>query len=92
MKSLVITQCTVKKNKDLLTGPAKDMYVGRMFSYLVKKTQEKGDDLIIISAKYGVVLPTKIIEHYNTRLQYVADVDRIKEQVHQRLTEILSLQ
>jgi hypothetical protein len=90
-KVLVITGCTKEKlaYNDSLRVPAKKMYHGRLFKTVRNYCEAKGFDYVIISAKYGLILPDDIIGGYEKVLRTKEDVKNIQPQVEEKLRPLL---
>jgi len=90
-KVLIITGCTKKKlsNTPALKIEAKKLYQGRLFKNVRKYAERMEFDYVIISAKYGLVLPHEIIGGYEQRLSTKEDVERIRSTVEERLAPLL---
>lgn len=90
-KVLVITGCTKEKlgYNNSITAVARDMYKGRLFTVARRFCEKRGYDFVIISAKYGLVMPEETIAGYEKMLQNKRDVAEIRSEVESRLAEIL---
>ena len=61
--------CSQKKNPSIKPMKAIDRYTGLFFKVLKKHNPKlKNLDIIIISAKYGFLLPETLIENYDLKL------------------------
>ena len=90
-KVLVLTGCTKSKtgyNAQTKTN-ADSLYTGRLFKAVKLYVKLRNFDLKIISAKYGLIDSDERIEGYEQALKTQKDIDRIKPQVTDRLTQIL---
>lgn len=68
-KNLLIMSCSQRKNPSIEPMKAIDRYTGVFFNVLKKNNPELKDlDLIIISAKYGFLLPGCLIENYDMKM------------------------
>ena len=68
-KFLLIMGCSQKKNPSIEPMKAIDKYTGLFFKVLKKNNSELKDlDVIIISAKYGFLLPGTLIENYDMKM------------------------
>ena len=66
---LLIMGCSQKKNPSIGSMKAIDRYTGLFFKVLKKNNPElKNLDIIIISAKYGFLLPETQIENYDMKM------------------------
>jgi hypothetical protein len=66
------------------------MYQGRLFKAVKEYAETMGFDYVIISAKYGLIFPDKIIEGYEKVLQTKEDVEKIRPIVEEKLRPILN--
>jgi cytoplasmic iron level regulating protein YaaA (DUF328/UPF0246 family) len=84
---LILTSCT--KNKlgydDSQRSEAQEMYQGTLFKKVKTYAEAMDFDYRIISAEYGLLLPTDPINGYNKRLKTTADVDNIRSNVEEKL-------
>ena len=73
---LVITSCSKKKEQK--ASRAEDLYKGQFFLGVKKFCEKNSFDLMILSAKYGLI-KDEIIEPYEQRLQYTKkDINRLR--------------
>lgn len=88
---LVITECTKEKlgYDSSVRAPANKMYQGRLFKTVRNYCESRGFDYVIISAKYGLILPEEIIEGYEMVLKTKEDIERIRPKVEEKLRPIL---
>ena len=67
-RRLLIVSCSARKLKENRT-PAWNLYDGTAFRTLKKTEREFGIptdlDILILSAKYGLIFPTAVIDHYD---------------------------
>jgi hypothetical protein len=88
-KVLILTSCT--KNKlgydDTHTSQAQDMYQGTLFKKVKMYADIMHFDYRIISAEYGLLLPTDHINGYNKRLKTAKDVKEIQGGVEEKLLD-----
>jgi hypothetical protein len=91
-KVLVVTQCTKRKlsYNASIKAPAKKMYRGKLFEAIREFCESKKFDYVIISAKYGLLLPEEIIEGYEKVLRTREDIEAIRPLVEQRLKPLLT--
>lgn len=72
MSSLLVQSCSATKRNADNPVQAIDLYDGYFFKIIKKAVRadqfERGLDIIIISAKYGVVEPDEEIEYYDRRM------------------------
>lgn len=87
-KTLVILNCTKSKNRG--RWEARKLYdksaIFRKFKDYCKKYQY---DYIIISAKYGVLFPTSIIEYYDKTLKNKKDINELAQKLKTSLPKII---
>lgn len=73
IKCLLIISCSQRKK--IIEGKVKawDLYDGVIFGMLKKIEREKGLpenlDILILSAKYGFIRPSEVIEYYDYRIK-----------------------
>lgn len=72
MASLLIQSCSATKKLVDTAVPAIDLYDGYFFR-IIKKAMREGRfspniDILILSAKHGVVEPDDVIDHYDRRM------------------------
>ena len=79
MTSLLIQSCSATKNEVETPVPALELYDGYFFRIIKKAVHagrfERGIDILIISAKHGVVEPDDEITNYDQRM----DTERASE-------------
>jgi hypothetical protein len=90
-KTLIITGCTKKKlnNSPSLKAPAKEMYQGRLFKKVRAYAEAMNFDYLIISAKYGLLQPSDVIEGYEKMLKTNKDVENIRPSIEKSLLPLL---
>ncbi|MDG6250792.1 tRNA-guanine transglycosylase DpdA [Methanocalculus sp.] len=90
-RTLVITACTKKKAPidPLMTVPAKDLYQGTIFKKVQEYCNGKGFDYVIISARFGLLLPDDEVWLYEKFLKTKQDIEEIRPRVENKLAEIL---
>lgn len=70
MKTIIFVSCGAKKKKTSVR--AKDMYISNLFrkalGYAERLSLKTNAEVYILSAKYGLLEPTHIIEPYNCTL------------------------
>lgn len=74
MGQIAIMSCGSKKGKD--PGPAIDLYKGVLFMKHRQWAEAFCDEIWIISAKYGLIEPSKIIDPYEISLRDFKKKDR----------------
>lgn len=91
-KVLVITECTKKKAgyNAFTKRVAEEMYQGRLFKWVKRYCHAMRFDYVIISAKYGLIFPSEVVEGYEKVLRTREDVEMIKPQIEQRLKSIVN--
>ena len=90
-RTLVITGCTKKKlNIDpLRIVPAKDLYQGTIFKKVREYCSRKGFDYVIISARFGLLLPDDEVWLYEKVLKTKQDIEEIRPRVENKLEDLL---
>jgi hypothetical protein len=89
MAELIVIQCGGKKiwddNPDKGPTPAKDAYVSFYFKTNRAYAERFGDHWLILSAKYGFLEPSIIIEDYNVSFKKRStgpiSLDKLKSQI-----------
>jgi uncharacterized protein DUF6884 len=70
--ALLLMSCSQRKTIELACARAWDLYDGRLFQVLKRLFRETGRpaglDILIVSAKYGVIRESRRIAAYDTRL------------------------
>jgi hypothetical protein len=66
MKTICLVSCASKKQDGM--HPAKELYVSNLFLKSFHYAECNADDWMILSAKYGLLNPNKLIESYNISL------------------------
>lgn len=87
MKTLVITSCCKRKLPH--EARAGDLYQGNLFKAAKNFADRKGYDLVIISARYGLISPSEVMKPYDKVLKTKEDIESIKPQVVSALSKIL---
>jgi cytoplasmic iron level regulating protein YaaA (DUF328/UPF0246 family) len=70
MKSIYIVACSKEKKQH--EAPAKDLYISRRFKLARESAEAYADQWFILSTKYGIVEPNRVIAPYD---KYLPDVD-----------------
>lgn len=65
------------------------MYQGRLFKWVRKYCHAMGYDYVIISAKYGLVLPTETIEGYEKSIKSNEDIKNLQMLVDSALKSLI---
>lgn len=91
-RNLLIIACSNRKNNFGFPRPAWQVYDGVMYRTL-KKVQSSGEfpknlDIIIISAKFGVLLPSTPMPHYDLKMTTERAVE-LQPRVSSTLKQIL---
>jgi len=85
MKFLLVISCSDKKNKSREPLPAIERYTGAWYGVINKLKRgsmfPQNLDIVIISAKYGLLMSNELIEYY--------DLTMIKERAQRLNSEIL---
>lgn len=76
MSKLALVSCVSQKASNPL--PAKDLYTSQWFRSARRYTESLGIDWLILSAKYGVVEPDRVISPYNLTLNRMNREQRAK--------------
>ncbi|WP_369427670.1 DUF6884 domain-containing protein [Pontibacter harenae] len=71
----LVSCVSVKKNKK---AAATDLYISSWFKKAKAFTQERADEWFILSAKYGLVAPSDMIEPYEKTLNSMPKKERLK--------------
>jgi len=74
MKTIVLVSCVSKKQN--ISLPAKDLYISDWFQKASAYARRIGDHWFILSAKYGLLPPDKVIEPYNITLKSLPKYQR----------------
>lgn len=88
-KTLVITSCSKKKDQSVGKMKSAERYCGQLFNLTQKFANKKNYDLLIISAKYGLLKPDDPIENYDIRFQNQKEAIQLRPKVIPQLKEIL---
>lgn len=88
-KTLIITSCSKKKNEIKSILKASERYIGQMFKATKKFAEINQYDLLIISAKYGLLKPESKIDNYNKRIQNKTQAIDLRAEVNLKLQEII---
>jgi len=77
MKTVYLVACAARKRASEL--PAEDLYSSELFqksrAYLLRELKDR-DQWFILSAKYGLVEPTTVIQPYNETLNAMTKPER----------------
>lgn len=88
-KTLVITSCCKKKNEVNLKLKASERYIGQMFRATKNFADNNQYDLLIISAKYGLLKPEDKIDNYNMKIQNKKEALGLRSKVVPKLQKII---
>ncbi|MCS7242945.1 DUF6884 domain-containing protein [Candidatus Caldatribacterium sp.] len=85
VRRLLIMSCSSRKHKVVGTVRAWDLYDGVAFR-LVKKLQREGKfpedvDILILSARYGLISPTEEIEFYDQQMTHTTACEQVQHNV-----------
>ena len=83
MRRLLIVSCSKTKRK-LKNAPAMEVYDGPVYKIL-RKNLKQNIDILIISAKYGLIKQDQLISYYDLQM-----TDEIAESFRNELTATLS--
>jgi len=88
MNTLVIIGCTKSKNKGIMK--ARDIYLkSNLFRLCMNYCDVFKYDFIIISAKYGVLMPYDVIEDYDITFNKKEQIKKMKPKIQEELKYIL---
>ena len=73
-KRIVLVSCVKTKKNE--TSPASELYISDLFMKTSEYARKIGDSWYILSAKYGLVPPDKIIEPYEKTLNTMGTADQ----------------
>ncbi len=92
MTKIALVGCSSRKLTE--PAPARDLYISSLFQAARDYAETHADRWFILSAHYGLVLPDRIIEPYNTSLAEKSPLERTlwTAQIAQQLTELHLLQ
>lgn len=85
-KIVIITGCSVKKLDS--KAPAREIYQGVVFKKVKNLTELQGIDFMILSAKYGLLQGSEIIEPYDMAIKNKTDILKLQEIVIPQLVQI----
>ncbi|MHA1105226.1 MAG: DUF6884 domain-containing protein [Promethearchaeota archaeon] len=83
---VIITGCSVKKLAK--KAPARELYQGVVFKKVKDLAELLGLDFMILSAKYGLLHGTELIEPYDVVIKNKADILKLQEIVIPQLVQI----
>lgn len=86
-KFLLIMGCSQKKNPSIKPMKAIDRYTGLFFKVLKKNNSEMKDlDVVIISAKFGFLLPGTQIENYDVKMTNKRALE-LRDEINQKFNK-----
>jgi len=88
-KTIIITSCSKKKDTSKKKIESYKRYTGQIFNLTTKFAEDNNYDLLIISAKYGLLHPEEKIYKYDQKLQNEKQVLELKPKVIPKLKKIL---
>ena len=88
--TLVITSCSKKKNSSEKLIKSSDRYIGQMFNATKRFSEDNDYDLLIISAKYGLLRSEEKITNYDQRLTTKKQAIDLRPCVLPKLKKIIS--
>jgi len=83
---VIITGCSIKKLAK--KAPARELYQGVVFKKVKDLAELHGLDFMILSAKYGLLNETEIIEPYDLVIKNKLEVLKLQEIVIPQLVQI----
>ena len=89
-KTIALVSCVNRKNK--LPMPAGKLYCSDLFQKMSAFAKKNSDEWYILSAKYGLLSPEKVISPYNQTLNNMSSQARFEwsQSVIKNLKQILS--
>jgi cytoplasmic iron level regulating protein YaaA (DUF328/UPF0246 family) len=88
-KTLIITSCSKKKDQSRGEMKSAKRYCGQFFNLTQQFAYKNDYDLLIISAKYGLLRPDDMIENYDLRLNNQKEALQLRSKVIPQLKEII---
>jgi hypothetical protein len=92
VKRLMVISCSGSKNSSSSVLPAIDRYTGGVYGIIKKARREgywpKDTDILIISAKYGLIAENTLIEMYEQKMDKSRAIE-LRSEVSSRLDEYL---
>lgn len=70
----ILIACSAQKRNE--TMEARDLYQGGMFKLARALAERSGEDYVILSALYGVILPDQVISPYEMSLAHMPKAER----------------
>lgn len=89
-KKLLVVSCSQRKKIEMSRMPAIELYDGPMFRMIRKHKPffYNGIDLLIVSAKYGLIQPSAKISNYDKRLS-LEQIPKLRKETLTRLEKFL---
>jgi len=78
-KTLVITSCSSRKKHTTKKIDCYERYNGQLFNMIKKFVEKNQYDLLILSAKYGLLKPKDKINYYNKKIRNKEDIILLKK-------------
>lgn len=75
-QTLAIIPCTSQKSE--VGGPARDVWIGSHFQYVLAHCEMFYDNVLIMSYKYGLISPDFVIEPYDIDMKDAKPAEKIK--------------
>ncbi|MHA1285123.1 MAG: DUF6884 domain-containing protein [Promethearchaeota archaeon] len=82
-KTLVITSCSSRKKHTTKKIDCYERYNGQLFNMIKKFVEKNQYDLLILSAKYGLLKPKDKINYYNKKIRNKEDIILLKKKYFQ---------
>ena len=83
---VIITGCSVKKLDR--RAPARELYQGVVFKKVKALAELQGLDFMILSAKYGLLQGSELIDPYDMVIKNKSNISKLQEIVTPQLVEI----
>jgi hypothetical protein len=77
MSTLAIIPCTGQKS-DEASGPAEEIWIGSHFQLVLAHVEMFYDEVLVLSYKYGLISPKKVIESYDIDMRIAKARDKIR--------------
>jgi hypothetical protein len=74
MRRIALVSCV--KSKRTSASPARDLYISPLFRGLRRYAEANADEWHILSAKYGLLAPERVVEPYELTLNKMPKPDR----------------
>jgi len=86
----ILVICGCSKEKLSNPAPAQYLYQGKLFKKIKKLVDYKRLSFKILSAKYGLIDPSKMINPYDETLRYKSDILDLRKIVIPKMEELQS--